>query len=154
MKQKIVLLIASQEIFFEETIKILDQFEVPWNYTSPQNTSFKNSSSLGCAITAPTTRAESFLKRHELLYYPIIVVPETSPQANKNLAQLQKASNFLKDFSPSLVALGKAGQINAALLAVSILSLYDHLLLKKWMKYRAEQTQSVLETSFLYNPIR
>ncbi len=40
-------------------------------------------------------------------------------------------------------AIGKAGAINAALFAVSILALNDEKLAEKWEKYRTEQTETV-----------
>jgi 5-(carboxyamino)imidazole ribonucleotide mutase len=43
------------------------------------------------------------------------------------------------------LAIGKAGAVNAALLAASILSLHDKLLRDKLKKFRAEQTAAIAE---------
>lgn len=44
------------------------------------------------------------------------------------------------------LAIGKAGATNAALLAISILANHDSLLREKLHAFRAEQTQTVLDT--------
>lgn len=43
------------------------------------------------------------------------------------------------------LAIGKAGAINAALLAVAILARHDPELRHKWLRYRQRQTQQILE---------
>ncbi|NBV50407.1 5-(carboxyamino)imidazole ribonucleotide mutase [bacterium] len=79
---------------------------------------------------------------------PVLGVPvETSTL--KGLDSLLSINQMPKGIPVGTLAVGPAGAVNAALLAVAILSLNDVQLKKKLVNYRKKQTQRVLSISSL-----
>jgi 5-(carboxyamino)imidazole ribonucleotide mutase len=67
-------------------------------------------------------------------------------QALKGMDSLLSIVQMPAGVPVGTLAIGKAGAINAALLAASILALGDPALAKRVEKHRASQTASVAET--------
>lgn len=78
---------------------------------------------------------------HTLL--PVLGVPVES-HALKGLDSLLSIAQMPGGIPVGTLAIGKAGAINAALLAVAILANHDPALREKLHAFRAEQTQKVL----------
>lgn len=76
---------------------------------------------------------------------PVLGVPVES-KTLKGLDSLLSIAQMPKGIAVGTLAIGKAGAINAALLAISILALSDEALAKKLNKFRDEQTESVKKT--------
>jgi 5-(carboxyamino)imidazole ribonucleotide mutase len=74
---------------------------------------------------------------------PVIGVPVQSAALN-GLDSLLSIVQMPGGIPVATTAIGKAGAINAALLAISILALSDPELLKKLHEYRKNQTQRVM----------
>ena len=74
---------------------------------------------------------------------PVLGVPIPS-KALKGIDSLLSIVQMPKGIPVGTLAIGEAGAINAALLAVSILALQDKALLKQIQTYREEQTSKVL----------
>ena len=73
---------------------------------------------------------------------PVLGVPIESKKL-KGLDSLLSIAQMPAGIPVGSLAVGKAGAINAALLAVSILSLEDNSLQKKYKSWRSKQTSSV-----------
>jgi 5-(carboxyamino)imidazole ribonucleotide mutase len=71
---------------------------------------------------------------------PVLVVPIELP----GVAPLDALKNTTSGGSVASLAIGKAGAINAALLAVAILANTNPLLREKLTQFRTQQTQAVL----------
>jgi len=76
---------------------------------------------------------------------PVLGVPVES-KALKGLDSLLSIAQMPAGIPVGTLAIGQPGAKNAALLAISILSLNDPELAKKLDKYRAKQTASVAQT--------
>jgi len=76
---------------------------------------------------------------------PVLGVPVES-QAMKGLDSLLSIVQMPAGVPVGTLAIGKAGAVNAALLAASILALEDEALARRIDAYREEQTRSVAET--------
>ena len=74
---------------------------------------------------------------------PILGVPVQSHALN-GMDSLLSIVQMPAGIPVATLAIGKAGAINAALLAVSILALNDHTLAKALAQFRVEQTAQVL----------
>ena len=77
---------------------------------------------------------------------PVLGVPMES-QALKGMDSLLSTVQMPAGIPVGTLAIGKAGAINAALLAVAILALSRPALAKKLEQFRAEQTQKILAES-------
>ncbi len=77
---------------------------------------------------------------------PVLGVPMPSKALN-GMDSLLSIVQMPKGIPVATLAIGEAGAVNAALLAISILSLHDEDLAKKWREYRDHQTQTVLNNS-------
>jgi 5-(carboxyamino)imidazole ribonucleotide mutase len=77
-----------------------------------------------------------------LTIIPVLGVPVES-KALKGLDSLLSINQMPAGIPVGTLAVGKAGAINAALLAASILALTDKTLARKLEKFRAKQTKSV-----------
>lgn len=77
---------------------------------------------------------------------PVLGVPVES-HALKGMDSLLSIVQMPGGVPVGTLAIGKAGAINAALLAVSILALQDEDLRDRLRRYRTEQTETVLKTS-------
>jgi 5-(carboxyamino)imidazole ribonucleotide mutase len=73
---------------------------------------------------------------------PVLGVP-VETQALKGLDSLLSIAQMPAGIPVGTLAVGKAGAVNAALLAASILALSDKTLAKKLEKFRKAQTKSV-----------
>ncbi|MDR1498610.1 MAG: 5-(carboxyamino)imidazole ribonucleotide mutase [Puniceicoccales bacterium] len=76
---------------------------------------------------------------------PVLGVPLESPQL-KGLDSLLSTVQMPGGVPVATFAIGKAGAINAAVFAASILALEDKQIAKNLANFRAAQTQKVLET--------
>lgn len=74
---------------------------------------------------------------------PVLGIPVES-RALHGLDSLLSIAQMPAGIPVGTLAIGKAGAINAALLAASILALQDPTLARRLAKYRAEQTRAVL----------
>jgi len=79
-------------------------------------------------------------------HLPVIGVPVES-QALNGLDSLLSIVQMPGGVPVATMAIGKAGAINAALFAASILALQDEKIAQALNKYRIEQTQRVLDDS-------
>ncbi|MEM1080517.1 MAG: 5-(carboxyamino)imidazole ribonucleotide mutase [Pseudomonadota bacterium] len=75
---------------------------------------------------------------------PVLGVPVSSRALN-GVDSLLSIIQMPRGVPVGTLAIGEAGALNAALLAVSILSLNDPVLAQRYQTYRAEQTQRVLD---------
>ena len=75
---------------------------------------------------------------------PVLGVPVES-KALKGLDSLLSIAQMPAGIPVGTLAIGKAGAINAALLAAAIIALHDAKVAKALEKYRAKQTADVLE---------
>jgi 5-(carboxyamino)imidazole ribonucleotide mutase len=73
---------------------------------------------------------------------PVFGVPVTSKSLD-GLDSLLSIAQMPAGIPVGTLAIGKAGAVNAALLAVSVLALGDKALAKKWRMWRAKQTASI-----------
>lgn len=76
---------------------------------------------------------------------PVLGVPVES-KSLKGLDSLLSIVQMPGGVPVGTLAIGKAGAINAALLAVSILSLSDSALAEQWLSWRENQTANIAET--------
>ena len=76
-------------------------------------------------------------------HLPVLGVPMQT-QALKGMDSLLSIVQMPKGIPVGTLAIGKAGAINAALLAASIIATHDSGVRDKLMAYRAAQTQAVL----------
>lgn len=76
-------------------------------------------------------------------HLPVLGVP-VETKALRGLDSLLSINQMPKGVPVGTLAIGEAGAVNAALLAISILSLDDDKLRKKLKAYRKKQTQRVL----------
>ena len=74
---------------------------------------------------------------------PVLGVPIRSKQLD-GLDSLLSIAQMPKGVPVGTLAIGEAGAVNAALLAISILGLNDKTISAKYEKWRLKQTQSVL----------
>ncbi|HZP14058.1 MAG TPA: 5-(carboxyamino)imidazole ribonucleotide mutase [Nevskiaceae bacterium] len=79
---------------------------------------------------------------------PVLGVPVQS-QALAGVDSLLSIVQMPAGVPVGTLAIGKAGAINAALLAASILSLNDQALAQRLARFRAEQTEAVLANATL-----
>ena len=79
---------------------------------------------------------------------PVLGVPVRS-QALEGLDSLLSIVQMPAGVPVGTLAIGKAGAVNAALLAASILALGDAKLAKRLQQFRADQTQAVLKNADL-----
>lgn len=79
-----------------------------------------------------------------LTQLPVLGVPMESPQL-KGLDSLLSTVQMPGGVPVATFAIGKAGAVNAALFAVSMLALSDEKLAKALGDYRAKQSQKVLD---------
>ena len=77
-----------------------------------------------------------------LTHLPVLGVPVES-KALKGLDSLLSIAQMPAGIPVGTLAIGKAGAVNAALLAASILALEDKKLSEKLQKFRANQTDSI-----------
>jgi 5-(carboxyamino)imidazole ribonucleotide mutase len=77
---------------------------------------------------------------------PVLGVPMES-QSLKGMDSLLSTVQMPAGIPVGTLAIGKAGAINAALLAVSILATGDKVLREKLQAYRASQTDKILKTT-------
>lgn len=132
---------------FQHTREMLARFDVPFtehalaaaaaDHANPQQlitdlesagtTIFITANALGASIAPMTVR-------------PVLVVPIEVP----GLAPLDALKNTASGGPFASLAIGKAGAINAALLAVAILANNNPALREKLTEFRTQQTQSVL----------
>lgn len=75
-------------------------------------------------------------------HLPVLGVPVES-KALKGLDSLLSIAQMPAGVPVGSLAIGKAGAINAALLAVSILALNDEPLREAWIRFRTEQTKKI-----------
>ena len=75
---------------------------------------------------------------------PVLGVPVQSKALN-GLDSLLSIVQMPAGVPVGALAIGRAGAINAALLAASILALHDAQIRAKWEEFRAQQTQDVLD---------
>lgn len=75
---------------------------------------------------------------------PVIGVPVQS-RALSGLDSLLSIVQMPRGVPVATVAIGQAGAVNAALLAIEILSLYDETLQERLLQYRDEQARSATE---------
>jgi len=76
---------------------------------------------------------------------PVLGVPINATSL-KGLDSLLSIVQMPKGIPVGTLAIGKAGAINAALLAIAILALHDERLAKDLADFRRNQTQATLET--------
>ena len=76
---------------------------------------------------------------------PVLGVPVES-QALKGMDSLLSIVQMPAGVPVGTLAIGRAGAVNAGLLAASILAITDDQLAARVVRYREEQTQSVAET--------
>jgi 5-(carboxyamino)imidazole ribonucleotide mutase len=79
---------------------------------------------------------------------PVLGVPVQSQTLN-GIDSLLSISQMPAGIPVGTLAIGKAGAINAALLAAAILALDDTALAQRLERYRADQTEAVLKTAKL-----
>ncbi len=77
---------------------------------------------------------------------PVLGVPVQSKALN-GLDSLLSIVQMPAGVPVATLAIGRAGAVNAALLAASILSLQNPQIAAKWDEFRANQTQKVLDDS-------
>jgi len=76
-------------------------------------------------------------------HLPVLGVP-VETKTLKGLDSLLSINQMPKGVPVATLAIGEAGAVNAALLAISILSLRDERLRKKLLTYRKTQTKKIL----------
>jgi len=76
---------------------------------------------------------------------PVLGVPVESPALN-GLDSLLSIAQMPAGVPVGTLAIGKAGAVNAALLAAAILAVTDDQLAERLERYREEQTQAVAES--------
>jgi 5-(carboxyamino)imidazole ribonucleotide mutase len=76
---------------------------------------------------------------------PVFGVPVPS-KALDGLDSLLSIAQMPAGVPVGTLAIGKAGAINAGLLAIAVLSLFDKKLARKWQAWRAAQTASIGKT--------
>lgn len=79
---------------------------------------------------------------------PVLGVPAPSQHLN-GIDSLLSIIQMPKGIPVGTLAIGQTGAVNAALLAVAVLALYDKKLQDKLVAYRQEQTEKILEHSVL-----
>jgi 5-(carboxyamino)imidazole ribonucleotide mutase len=77
-------------------------------------------------------------------WLPVLGVPVQSHALN-GMDSLLSIVQMPAGIPVGTLAIGKAGAINAALLAAAILGLDNQTIQKAWVQYRQQQTQTVLE---------
>ncbi len=80
-----------------------------------------------------------------LTHLPVLGVPMESPQL-KGLDSLLSTVQMPGGIPVATFAIGKAGAVNAAVFAASMLALGDEKVRAALLAYRAKQTQKVLDT--------
>lgn len=99
---------------------------------------------LKCIIAAAGMAAHLAGFMAGLSRLPILGVPMDSPNL-KGMDSLLSTVQMPGGVPVATFAIGKAGAINAALFAISILALSDATVAQKLKDFRAKQTQKVLE---------
>ena len=118
--------------------KTLDEFGVAWKITSPAEVEISPARVLIVANLGAATLSHRVARRTDK---PVLAAPaaaEGSPALDALRSTLTDGMDHLS------LALGKAGAINAALLAVSILANQDQGLAEKLDAFRQNQTNKVL----------
>jgi len=124
------------------TGETLDQFSVPWIQVKTGGTDLQLPETVTVVIAASGRRnLAAELAGHTPL--PILAVP-IDDTTGAPLETLTAAAAMPAGTAVGLLALGKAGAINAALGAVGILSLADAALRERWREYRRGLTEGVL----------
>lgn len=131
---------------FIPTVEILKKFDIPHRFVSPslQETP-KNSKSVFCLIV----RADSDCIQWANHFYPNtpkLLVSKAIEGDDALEALIQTALQPIPDAMPTF-AIGKAGEINAAIFAAAMLSLRRRDIRKKLLQFRKDQTQAVLARS-------
>lgn len=139
-KPPTVYLISSQAHpfpLFEATVSTLQSFDLSWNYLSfPQIKSLPPKAILIVAATPV-----EFPQLSRLPAALTILWPQEGPVGR--LTSLLQAATPL-GIPLARVAIGSAGGVNSALLAVSLLALKNPALRRKLSAFRKKQTLSVL----------
>jgi phosphoribosylaminoimidazole carboxylase PurE protein len=154
---KVAVLIGSESDFgiVEDALALFQEFEVPFAFEvtsahrSPERTVnlVKTLEESGVkvfiAVAGKAAHLAGVVAAHTPL--PVIAVPVGSATLN-GLDALLSSVQMPKGVPVACMGLGKSGAINAALLAVQILSLGDDVLADKLRAYKAKMAQAV-ETS-------
>lgn len=135
--------------------KTLDEFEIPWltfplnelkEFQKKRNSISSNWNSIFLIIAFDLKAADAAHKIWPIL--PIILLTQPKNHFKIALNALLKREEELRIFNYpiTLLALGEAGETNAALFAASILALTHPSIARKLQKQRNEQTLKVMKT--------
>ena len=127
--------------------EILDRFGVAWATSVVHDVERVvpelQSGGIEVIIVANTSTTPLSSQVAPLTTRPVLAVPIATP----NLPPLESLEATLTPGQPPVasLAIGKAGAINAALLAIAILANADAALREKLARFRRDQTQNVLQ---------
>ena len=155
-KPVIAIIMGSQSDWetMSHAAKILETFEVPFEtrivsaHRTPERlVEFaKNASSRGLKIIIAGAGGAAHLPgmTASMTHLPVLGVPVQS-KALSGQDSLLSIVQMPAGIPVGTLAIGRAGAVNAALLALSILALSDPVLDRKLVNWRREQTDSVAE---------
>lgn len=136
----------------EHAARILSDFEILWeaevvsaHRTPDKLVSYARAAKgrgMQCVIAGAGGAAHLPGMTAALTELPVLGVPVESKTLH-GVDSLLSIVQMPAGVPTATFAIGKAGAINAALFAVSILALNDEKLAEKWEKYRTEQTETV-----------
>ncbi|MFQ6081862.1 MAG: 5-(carboxyamino)imidazole ribonucleotide mutase [Candidatus Aminicenantia bacterium] len=158
MKEKIAIFIGSDSDYpiIEETINILKEFEVPFileitsAHRTPQRTADlinkaeKEGVEVFIAAAGGAAHLAGFIAAHT--YFPVIGVPIDN-SGLKGIDALLSTVQMPKGVPVATMGIGKSGAVNAAFLAIQILSLKNSELKEKLIAYRKEMSKRIVEKS-------
>lgn len=128
----------------EFTAQTLDEFGVSWTRLKVAGPLTLPTSIQ--VVIAASGRRNLALELSPQTSLPILAVP-IDDTTGPPLEALTAAASMPAGAAVGVLALGKAGSINAALMAVAILALGDEGLREKLREYRAKQTSDVLQST-------
>ncbi len=158
MKEKIAIFLGSDSDYpiVEECIKTLKEFEVPFfieitsAHRTPQrtikliNNAEKEGVEIFIAFAGGAAHLAGFVAAHTSL--PVIGVPVSSSSLS-GIDALLSTVQMPKGIPVATMSIGKSGAVNAALLAIQILSLKNSSLKKRLISYRKNMSEKIIGKS-------
>lgn len=156
MTAKVGVIMGSQSdwVVMKTAAKILSQFKIPYEteivsaHRTPDRLAeyAKTAKDRGIQVIIAGAGGAAHLPGMTAAYteLPVLGVPVPSKALN-GLDSLLSIVQMPKGIPVGTLAIGEAGAINAALLAISILALQDKTLASQLHAYRSTQTQTVLD---------
>lgn len=140
----------------KETVKILEEFEIPYRievasaHRSPERVLMivkdaeKNGAEVIIAMAGMAAHLPGVIAAHTLL--PVIGVPVNSSPLN-GIDALLSIAQTPGGVPVATVAIGKAGAKNAAILAAEILGLKDQKIQKRLKAFREKMAEEIEKTN-------